>query len=201
MSKAHGTDLSGASAISSTLTARHYFPTPTSTRNTLPSLSHIQADDFVLLRAYNGRVEFDTYLNLKLRELLAGRILALFRENPGRAWEAFQRYFKELLEPLKRRSDDLYQDICVELIDNNYRRILGFDGRGSFAGYIRRVIITFVWICAGNPQGGGGSRRRCSGYPRWTKKSTGNSIGTEAGKRISPISCATKGGTPTGRNG
>ena len=41
---------------------------------------------------------------------------------------------------MKRRSEDLYQDVCVQLIDNNYRRILGFDGRGSFAGYIRRVI-------------------------------------------------------------
>jgi RNA polymerase primary sigma factor len=101
---------------------------------------YLQSDDHALLRAYNGRAEFSTYLNLKLRELLAGRILALFTENPGRAWEAFQLYFKELLEPLKRRSEDLYQDVCVQLIDNNYRRIVGFDGRGSFAGYIRRVI-------------------------------------------------------------
>ncbi len=106
----------------------------------LTVFSHLQSDDYAFLRAYNSRAGFSTYLNLKLRELLAGRILALFTENPARAWEAFQRYFRELLEPLKRRSEDLYQDVCVHLIDDNYRRIVGFDGRGSFAGYIRRVI-------------------------------------------------------------
>ena len=116
------------------------FSSPDLDAEYLAVFRQLQADDFALLRAYDGRAQFDTYLNLRLRELVTARILALFKENPGCAWEAFQRYFKELLEPLKRRSEDLYQNVCFHLIDNNYRRILGFNGRGSFAGYIRRVI-------------------------------------------------------------
>lgn len=101
---------------------------------------HLQADNFAVLRAFNGRAALSTFLKLRLRDLLARRVLELFRYDTHQAWAAFQRCFKELLEPLKRRSEDLYQDICVELVDNNYRRIVSFDGRGSFTGYIRRVI-------------------------------------------------------------
>ena len=100
----------------------------------------LQSDNFALLRAFDGRAALATFLTLRLRDLLARRVLELFKDDPRRAWEAFQRCFKELLEPLKKRSEDLYQDICVHLIDNNYRRIVSFDGRGSFTGYIRRVI-------------------------------------------------------------
>ena len=106
----------------------------------LSVLRRLQSDDFAILRAFNGRAALSTFLTLRLRDLLARRVLDLFNDDPRRAWEAFQRCFKELLEPLKKRSEDLYQDICIRLIDDNYRRILNFDGRGSFTGYIRRVI-------------------------------------------------------------
>jgi RNA polymerase primary sigma factor len=109
-------------------------------REYLGIFRHLQADDFAVLRAFNGRAALSTFLTLRLRELLGRRVLDLFKSDTRRAWEVFQRYFKELLEPLKRRSEDLYQDICVELVDNNYRRIVSFDGRGSFTGYMRRVI-------------------------------------------------------------
>jgi RNA polymerase primary sigma factor len=100
----------------------------------------LRLDGFAILRAFDGRASLATFLNIQLRDLLARRVLALFKEDPRRAWEAFQRCFKDILDPLKRRSEDLHQDVCVLLIENNYRRILSFDGRGSFSGYIRRVI-------------------------------------------------------------
>lgn len=100
----------------------------------------LRADEFAILRAYDGRASLATFLTVQLRDLLARRVLALFKEDPRRAWEAFQRCFKDILDPLKRRGEDLHQDVCVLLIENNYRRILSFDGRGSFSGYVRRVI-------------------------------------------------------------
>ena len=100
----------------------------------------LRVDEFAILRAFDGRAALATFLTFQLRDLLARRVLALFKEDPRRAWEAFQRCFKEILDPLKKRGEDLHQDVCVLLIENNYRRILSFDGRGSFSGYIRRVI-------------------------------------------------------------
>jgi RNA polymerase primary sigma factor len=106
----------------------------------LEVLRRIRSDNCAVLRAFSGRAAFSTFLSLQLRELLACRILQLFKENPDRAWAAFQRCFKELLDPLKTRSEDLYQEICLKLIDKNYRRIVSFHGRGSFSGYVRRVL-------------------------------------------------------------
>jgi len=100
----------------------------------------LRADEFAILRAFDGRASLATFLTVQLRDLLARRVLALFKADPRRGWEAFQRCFKEILDPLKKRGEDLHQDVCVLLIENNYRRILSFDGRGSFSGYIRRVI-------------------------------------------------------------
>ncbi len=36
--------------------------------------------------------------------------------------------------------DDLYQEVCCLLVEQDYRRIRTFDRRGSFAGYLRRVV-------------------------------------------------------------
>ena len=100
----------------------------------------LRENEFAILRAFDGRASLTTFLTIQVRDLLAQRVLALFKDDPRRAWDAFQRCFKEMLEPLKKRGEDLHQDVCVLLIENNYRRILSFDGRGSFSGYIRRVI-------------------------------------------------------------
>jgi RNA polymerase primary sigma factor len=100
----------------------------------------LQADSFATLREFEGRAKFSTYLTVTLGKILERRIVELFKLDQNRGWNTFQRFFKKVLNRLKRENEDLYQDICIQLIDNNYRRIVGFDGRGSFAGYIRRVI-------------------------------------------------------------
>lgn len=99
-------------------------------------LRHFRSDNFAALRAYNGRAAFSTFLTIKLRDLLSRRLFDLFKEDPDRAWQAFERFFKERLNALKKQSDDLYQEICLRLVDKNYQCILSFDGRGSFTGYI-----------------------------------------------------------------
>jgi RNA polymerase sigma factor (sigma-70 family) len=132
------------------------FSHPELEKEYLKVFRHLQSDDYAILRAFDGRSTFSTYLHLKLRELFAGRVLALFKQDAGRAWEAFQNCFNGVLEPLRKHNEDLYQDVCVCLIEDGYRRIVSFDGRGSFAGYIRRVIDN---LCSDMRRKSAGRRR------------------------------------------
>ena len=113
----------------------------------------LQSDNFANLRDFEGRVEFSTYLTVTLGKILERRIVELFNIDSNRGWTAFQGFFKKVLNRLRRENEDLYQDICVRLIDNNYRRIVSFDGRGSFTGYIRRVIDNLCLDLRRNSEG------------------------------------------------
>jgi RNA polymerase primary sigma factor len=118
-------------------------------------LERLRADGFALLREFDGRARLSTFLRLKLGDLFAARILKLFGEDPARAWAAFERFFRDdVMRIILRRfpsatgqgpgggqgREDLYQDVCFLLVEQDYRRIRSFDHRGSFAGYVRRVV-------------------------------------------------------------
>jgi len=119
-------------------------------------LRRVRADDFAILRAFNGRAKFSTYLQLKLSDLLASRIVNLFNDNADRAWKAFECFFKKDItrviakhfslstkqEALQDGSnhEDIYQEICFLLIEQGYRRIMTYGGHGSFTGYVRRIV-------------------------------------------------------------
>jgi RNA polymerase primary sigma factor len=122
----------------------------------LDILRHLRAHDFSELRAFNGRGKLSTYLTLRLGDLLAKRIQHLFHDETERAWRAFESFFKndisriiakqfpassrrEISDAIGNR-EDLYQEICCLFVENGYRRILNYDGRGSFTGYIRRTV-------------------------------------------------------------
>ena len=118
-------------------------------------LERLRADRFALLREFDGRARLSTFLRLKLGDLFAARILKLFGEDTARAWTAFERFFRDdIMRIVLRRfpsaagqgpgggqgHEDLYQDVCFLLLEQDYRRIRSFDHRGSFAGYVRRVV-------------------------------------------------------------
>ena len=131
------------------------FPGPNLEEEYLNVLRTIRSDDFVLLRGFDGRAKLSTYLTLKIADLLSARILHLFQVNHDRAWEAFERFFKRDIARIVSRHatfsghqklgdrsahEDFYQEICCLLVDQGYQRIRSYDGRGSFSGYIRRVV-------------------------------------------------------------
>lgn len=119
-------------------------------------LKAIRSDGFALLRDFDGRAKLSTYLTLKIADLLSARIVDLFQVKSDRAWPAFERLFKrDIIRIISRHSslfghqqalqdgstcEDLYQEICCLLVDQGYQRILSYDGRGSFTGYMRRVV-------------------------------------------------------------
>ncbi len=111
-------------------------------------MAQLRADDFALLRAFDGRATISAYLRLVLRDVLSARVARLLSENPERGWRAFEHFFKRDLQRIIARyfpaagdgEDDIYNDIAAALIENGYRRILAYDGQGSFGGFVLRVV-------------------------------------------------------------
>jgi RNA polymerase primary sigma factor len=111
-------------------------------------LTQLRADDFALLRAFDGRAPFAGYLRLVLRDVLSERVSRLLSDNPDRGWRAFEHFFKrDMLRAIARYfpgagegEDDIYHDVVSALIEDNYRRIQAYDGQGSFGGFVLRII-------------------------------------------------------------
>jgi RNA polymerase primary sigma factor len=111
-------------------------------------MAQLRADDFALLRTFDGRAPISAYLRLVLRDVLSARVARLLSENPERGWRAFEHFFKRDLQRIIARyfpaagdgEDDIYNDVAAALIENGYRRILAYDGQGSFGGFVLRVV-------------------------------------------------------------
>jgi RNA polymerase primary sigma factor len=73
-----------------------------------------------------------------------------FGEAPRQAWIRFERFFgadirRRVVRRFPRHADtaareDVYQEICLKLIEDDYRRVRAYDGRGSFTGFILTVV-------------------------------------------------------------
>ena len=103
--------------------------------------------------------ELETFVALVAREVLAERLLRLFL--PGSVadgWSAFERFFSPDINRIIARRlpggdhedarKDAYQDICVALIADDYRRLKAYRGTGSFTGFVLhmvdRLLIDFI---------------------------------------------------------
>jgi RNA polymerase sigma factor (sigma-70 family) len=111
----------------------------------------LRADNFRRLRAYNGGSRVESFIALVVREVLSEQIVGFFVQGKeAQGWVAFlQFYQKDLDRIIGRRlsgSDqiearrDAYQDICLALIEGNYRRLKAYQGKGSFSGYVLHVV-------------------------------------------------------------
>ncbi|WP_065751081.1 sigma-70 family RNA polymerase sigma factor [Bradyrhizobium paxllaeri] len=113
-------------------------------------VASLKADDYTRLRGFDGRSRITTYLSLVARDVLADELAGQFSKTPHEAWERFSRYFeadvrsriaKQLPSRLGRAGrEDAYQEVCLKLIENDFRRIRSYGGRGSFTGYILTVV-------------------------------------------------------------
>jgi RNA polymerase primary sigma factor len=113
-------------------------------------VASLKADDYARLRGFDGRSRLATYLSLVARDALADKLAGQFSTAPHEAWERFSRYFetdirsrigRQLPSRLARAGrEDAYQEVCLKLIENDFRRIRSYGGRGSFTGYILTVV-------------------------------------------------------------
>jgi RNA polymerase primary sigma factor len=117
-------------------------------------LAALRVNDFARLKAYSGRGTIDTFIAMTVRDLLAERMLRLLQADRTRGWAAFQRFFEaDIVRLIRRRLPDaayeetrrdVYQDICVALIEGDYRRLKAYAGNGSFAGFVLRTVDRLV---------------------------------------------------------
>lgn len=109
----------------------------------------LSANGFARLRGYRGRGRVETYVAVVTRDLLAARILRLLFEDRRRGWAAFEHFFADDLRRRVRARlsgaayEDLradgYQELCIALIEDDYRRLRQYTGIGSFAGFVLRI--------------------------------------------------------------
>jgi RNA polymerase sigma factor (sigma-70 family) len=112
-------------------------------------MTALSANRFARLSAYAGRGMLDTFVALTVRDLIAERMLRLLQSDQMKAWHAFERLFEADIARLIRKRlpgfgedarRDAYQDICLKLIDDDYRRLKAYGGSGSFAGFVLRTV-------------------------------------------------------------
>lgn len=118
----------------------------------------LAANGFERLRPYDGRSRLATFIALVSRDLLATRLLRLLQEDTQRGWRAFEAFFQADIGRLIQRRlpgathdetrRDAYQEICVALIADDYRRLKSYSGGGSFGGFVLhtvdRLLIDFI---------------------------------------------------------
>src|SRR5262249_33065492 len=97
---------------------------------------------------FDGRARLSTFLALVARDILAERLSARFKTAPQEAWPHFTRFFDNDIRRRVRRhfprdapaQDDAYQDVCLKLVESDFRRIRAYAAQGSFVGYVLAIV-------------------------------------------------------------
>ncbi len=111
-------------------------------------VEQVQANGWRRLTGFQGRSSLAGFLALVARAVLIEDLAEAFEGAPAQAWPRFQRLFaRDIRRRIARRfpradtaaRDDLYQEICLKLLEDDFDRIRKFHGRGNFEGF---VLIT-----------------------------------------------------------
>lgn len=113
-------------------------------------LAQLKDESYQRLRAFEGPASLASFLALLARELLARRAVDRLLADPENGWARFKRLFDSDIHMriAKRfpfdggtgRWDDIYQDICVKLVEGNCRRLRDYGGKGSLVGFVLKVV-------------------------------------------------------------
>jgi RNA polymerase primary sigma factor len=116
----------------------------------LEVVEKIREEGYRRLEGFNGHARLSTYLALVARELLAQRAARRLMEGRREAWPAFERIFEPEIRRGIARSfprdattslrDDIYQEICVKLTDDDYKCLREYKGKGHFVRFVHTVI-------------------------------------------------------------
>jgi RNA polymerase primary sigma factor len=121
----------------------------------LEIIDALKANGYARLRPFDGRGRLSTYLALVARDVLAARLANRLAAEPQAAWRAFERFFRadfrrRIAQRFPREEatwDDIYQDLCLKLVENDFRRVRAYDGHGSFISYILTVAERILIDC------------------------------------------------------
>ncbi|MGO9134736.1 MAG: sigma-70 family RNA polymerase sigma factor [Methylovirgula sp.] len=113
-------------------------------------LGKLKEDGYRRLQAFDGRASLASFLPLVARELLALRAAERLFADPQQGWTRFKRIFdRDIQTRIARRFpydagtgrwEDIYQDICIKLVEGDCRRLRDYGGKGSFIGFVLKVV-------------------------------------------------------------
>ena len=113
-------------------------------------VASLKADDYARLRGFDGRSRLTTYLSLVVARYSRRPVGGAIQQGPARGVGAILAFFetdirsrigRQLPSKLGRAGrEDAYQEVCLKLIEDDFRRIRAYGGRGSFTGYILTVV-------------------------------------------------------------
>lgn len=127
----------------------------------------LRADGFRRLRDYDGSSRLETFVILLAREILIERLLHRLATRQENAWAALEHFFAaDIRRILFRRLPgaphqdarrDAYQEICLRLVEDDFRRLRAYRGSGSFGGFVLhmvdRLVLDIVRRDAGRGEG------------------------------------------------
>lgn len=114
----------------------------------------LRADGFRRLREYNGSSRIETFVILLTREILIERLLGNLADGRKQAWPALEHFFAadfrriiarrlpgDIHEDARR---DAYQEVCLRLVEDDFRRLKAYQGSGSFGGFVLHIVDRLV---------------------------------------------------------
>jgi len=112
-------------------------------------ITALSENGFQQLARYDGRSSLATFLVFLTRDLLGEEVQRLLAIDRNSAWRRFDCIFARDIRRLIRKHfpradeddrNDLFQDVTTKLVEDDYRRIRLYQGKGSFFGYVLKVV-------------------------------------------------------------
>lgn len=114
----------------------------------------LRADGFRRLRPYDGSSRLETFIALVARDVLSEQLLRTLQSGGPDGWVIFESFFKADIRRIVARRmvggdheaarQDAYQEICLALIADDYRRLKAYKGNGSFTGFVLHTVDRLV---------------------------------------------------------
>lgn len=113
-------------------------------------LAGLRAHDFRRLRDYDGSSRIETFVILLTREILIERLLGNLVQGRKQGWPALEHFFAADIRRIiahrlpgndqEEVRHDAYQEICLRLVEDDFRRLRSYQGAGSFGGFVLHMV-------------------------------------------------------------
>lgn len=110
----------------------------------------LRANGFRRLRDYDGSSRIETFVILLTREILIERLLGNLVQGRKQGWPALEHFFAADIRRIVARRlpgddqdearRDAYQEICLRLVEDDFRRLRAYQGTGSFGGFVLHMV-------------------------------------------------------------
>lgn len=114
------------------------------------TMAGLRANGFRRLRDYDGSSRIETFVILLTREILIERLMGNLVQGSKQGWSALEHFFATDIRRIVARRlpgddqddarRDAYQEICLRLVEDDFRRLRAYQGTGSFGGFVLHTV-------------------------------------------------------------